>query len=30
MGYSNLRDCLADLERLGHLVRLDVEIDPFL
>jgi 4-hydroxy-3-polyprenylbenzoate decarboxylase len=30
MGYSNLRDCLADLERTGQLVRLDVEIDPYL
>jgi 4-hydroxy-3-polyprenylbenzoate decarboxylase len=30
MGYSNLRDCLADLERTGQLVRLDVEIDPVL
>ena len=30
MGYSNLRDCLADLERTGQLVRLDVEIDPHL
>src|SRR5436305_2431418 len=30
MGYSNLRDCLADLERAGQLVRLDVEIDPHL
>src|SRR3954468_21871609 len=30
MGYSNLRDCLADLERTGQLVRLDVAIDPHL
>jgi 4-hydroxy-3-polyprenylbenzoate decarboxylase len=30
MGYSNLRDCLADLERTGQLVRLEVEIDPHL
>jgi 4-hydroxy-3-polyprenylbenzoate decarboxylase len=30
MGYRNLRDCLTDLERIGQLVRLDVEIDPAL
>ena len=30
MGYRNLRDCLADLERTGQLVRIDAEIDPYL
>src|SRR5579885_960561 len=30
MGYRNLRHCLFDLERNGHLVRVDVEIDPHL
>jgi 4-hydroxy-3-polyprenylbenzoate decarboxylase len=28
MGYRNLRACLADLERTGHVVRIDQEIDP--
>lgn len=28
MGYRNLRACLADLERTGQLVRVEVEIDP--
>src|SRR5262245_3628174 len=30
MGYKNLRDCVADLERSGQLLRLDQEIDPYL
>src|SRR5947209_5869412 len=30
MGYSTLRDCLTDLERVGQLVRLEAEIDPHL
>jgi 4-hydroxy-3-polyprenylbenzoate decarboxylase len=30
MGYRNLRDCVADLERTGRLVRIDAEIDPCL
>src|SRR5438876_5124599 len=30
MGYRNLRDCLADLERAQQLVRIDQEIDPLL
>jgi 4-hydroxy-3-polyprenylbenzoate decarboxylase len=30
MGYRNLRDCVADLERAGRLVRVDHEIDPHL
>jgi 4-hydroxy-3-polyprenylbenzoate decarboxylase len=30
MGYRNLRACVADLERVGQLVRLDHEIDPHL
>src|SRR4051794_4642254 len=28
MGYASLRDCVADLERTGQLVRVGVEIDP--
>ncbi len=27
MGYRNLRDCVADLERAGELIPLDVEVD---
>ncbi len=27
MGYRTLRDCIVDLERHGHLVRLDAEVD---
>ena len=27
MGYRNLRDCVADLERTGQLVRIEHEID---
>ncbi|WAS91982.1 UbiD family decarboxylase [Nannocystis punicea] len=28
--YRSLRECVADLERHGHLVRVDVEVDPYL
>ena len=28
MGYQNLRQCVADLERTGQLVRIEAEIDP--
>jgi 4-hydroxy-3-polyprenylbenzoate decarboxylase len=28
MGYRHLRDCVADLERTGQLVRIEQEIDP--
>src|SRR5205814_8753955 len=30
MGYRTLRECVADLERTGQLVRLEQEIDPHL
>jgi 4-hydroxy-3-polyprenylbenzoate decarboxylase len=30
MGYRNLASCVADLEKAGHLVRLDEEISPHL
>jgi 4-hydroxy-3-polyprenylbenzoate decarboxylase len=30
MGYRNLQQCVADLERHGRLVRLDDEVDPYL
>jgi 4-hydroxy-3-polyprenylbenzoate decarboxylase len=30
MGYRTLRDCVADLERTGQLLRIDVEVDPYL
>src|SRR6516164_8657248 len=30
MGYRNLQECVADLERSGHLVRIDQEVDPYL
>src|SRR5262249_15426836 len=30
MGYRNLRQCLVDLERHGHLVRIETEVDPHL
>jgi 4-hydroxy-3-polyprenylbenzoate decarboxylase len=30
MSYRSLHECLADLERTGQLVRLDVEVDPHL
>ncbi len=30
MGYPNLRACLDDLEKNGHLIRIKEEIDPYL
>lgn len=30
MGYSSLRDCVNDLEKHGHLVRVKEEVDPYL
>lgn len=30
MGYRNLRDCVADLERSKQLVRIEQEVDPYL
>ena len=30
MGYRNLRACVADLERAGQLLRIAVEVDPYL
>ncbi len=30
MGYRSLRACVEDLERHGHLVRIDHEVDPYL
>lgn len=30
MGYKSLADCIADLEKHGHLVRIKEEVDPFL
>ncbi len=30
MGYSSLADCITDLEKHGHLVRIREEVDPFL
>lgn len=30
MGYRNLRECIADLERTGQLVRIEEEVDPYL
>jgi 4-hydroxy-3-polyprenylbenzoate decarboxylase len=30
MGYRSLRECLVDLERHGHLVRVREEVDPYL
>src|SRR5436305_7802255 len=30
MGYTTLRQCIADLERTGQLVRIDAEVDPYL
>ncbi len=30
MGYRTLRECLVDLERHGHLVRVRAEVDPYL
>src|SRR5215468_828130 len=30
MGYSSLRECVIDMEKHGHLRRIDAEIDPHL
>lgn len=30
MGYKSLRDCVDDLERNGHLIRIKEEVDPYL
>src|SRR6516162_6654118 len=30
MGYASLRACVADLDRVGQLVRIESEIDPYL
>ncbi len=30
MGYKNLRQCVEDLERHGHLIRIAAEVDPHL
>ncbi|MFD1769068.1 UbiD family decarboxylase [Sphingobacterium suaedae] len=30
MGYKSLADCVADLEKHGHLVRIKEEVDPYL
>jgi 4-hydroxy-3-polyprenylbenzoate decarboxylase len=30
MGHRNIRDCVDDLARAGHLVRVDHEVDPYL
>lgn len=30
MGYSSLRDCVNDLEKHGHLIRVKEEVDPYL
>ena len=30
MGYNSLQDCINDLERHGHLVRIKQEVDPYL
>src|SRR4051812_32195942 len=30
MGYKSLQDCIADLEKNGHLVRIKEEVDPHL
>ncbi|TZF84725.1 UbiD family decarboxylase [Pedobacter sp. BS3] len=30
MGYSSLKECISDLERHGHLIRIREEIDPYL
>jgi len=30
MGYTSLKECLLDLERKGHLVRVTEEVDPYL
>ena len=30
MGYKNLADCIADLEKNGHLIRIKEQVDPYL
>jgi 4-hydroxy-3-polyprenylbenzoate decarboxylase len=30
MGYKSLQDCVSDLEKNGHLIRIKEEVDPFL
>lgn len=30
MGYKNLAECVADLEKHGHLIRIKEEVDPYL
>ena len=30
MGYRNLQQAVADLERGGQLLRIDIELDPYL
>lgn len=30
MGYQSLADCVADLEKHGHLIRIKEEVDPYL
>lgn len=30
MGYKNLQECVDDLERHGHLIRIKEEVDPYL
>ena len=30
MGYKNLAECVADLEKHGHLLRIKEEVDPYL
>ena len=30
MGYSSLKECIDDLEKHGHLIRIKEEVDPFL
>ena len=30
MAYKNLEDCLLDLEKNNHLVRIKEEVDPYL
>ena len=30
MAYTSLEECLLDLEKNGHLVRVTEEVDPFL
>lgn len=30
MGYKSLRDCVDDLEKHGHLIRITEEVDPYL